>query len=97
MTTSTTIWKFPLELADQQTIKIPDNARFLSLQVQNGTPCIWAEVDPSERLIDTVFETYGTGHAFRSDNQMYIGTWQQLGGALVWHVYKNFNTPTGGQ
>jgi len=41
------IWKYPLQVTDAQTIDVPEGSEALSVQVQNGTPCLWARVDPA--------------------------------------------------
>lgn len=40
------IYKYPIETVDQQQVKMPDGAQILTVQVQNGKPCLWAMVDP---------------------------------------------------
>lgn len=47
-----TIWKYPLEVATDQTQLFPRNAQILTVQAQDGTPCLWAIVE-SERPADT--------------------------------------------
>lgn len=39
-----TIWKFPLEIADSQSVVMPSGARILSAQMQGSTLCLWAVV-----------------------------------------------------
>ena len=38
------IWKFPL--SDEETIIEAHVVNFLTVQIQEGTPCVWAVVDP---------------------------------------------------
>ena len=82
------IWKFPLELADHQKIKAPFNMGPLSVQMQNGVPCLWAIVDPA--MGETLHNVWihGTGHEV--DPLVaghFVGTFQALNGSLVFHVF----------
>ena len=86
-----TIWKFELTTTDEQTIEIPLGAEFLTVQVQNNNPCIWALVDPSQPTEKRHIEIYGTGHRIHTDigvERKYIGTYQLNGGSLVFHVFE---------
>lgn len=82
-----TIWKFPLEVTDKQTINMPDHARCLSVQVQHGIPCLWAQVREEAPVVSRVFYTYGTGHPMPPRPGEYISTYQF--DALVFHVYSH--------
>lgn len=84
------IWKFPIKTTDEQTVEMPKNAKILTVQVQKGTPCIWAEVDTEASKVERKFLVYGTGHTMRNPAQeQYIGTYQQLDGNLIWHLYED--------
>ena len=39
------IYKLPLAVADWQHVNLPEESQFLSLQVQNGVPCLWVMRD----------------------------------------------------
>lgn len=69
----------------------------LTVQVQNGIPCLWAEVIVNEMhtLEPRYFATVGTGHpiTFGQDKYdtyipQYIGTYQLERLGLVFHVYE---------
>ena len=81
-----TIWKFPLEVTDEQTVQVPEGAQLLSVQTQYGKPCLWALVDPQAEKKPCVIQTYGTGHPV-THIDMYLSTYQMEGGALVFHVF----------
>ncbi len=87
-----TIWKFQLELTDNQKIELPVGAEILTVQTQNETPWFWALVDPSaEREIRT-FEVFGTGHPIHYDmgiDRNYIGTYQVSDPNYVFHVFEH--------
>lgn len=84
------IWKYVLQMEDEQTIKMPKGAKVLSVQMQNDEICVWALVDPAAELENKAFWIIGTGNPFYLDMNFakYIGTVQQLGGRLVWHIFE---------
>lgn len=84
------IWKYPLAIADEiQEIDMPIGAKILTVQIQRGVACMWALVDPEAEKTKRAFKIIGTGHPIKVDVTLdYIGTVQQLGGTLVWHVFE---------
>jgi hypothetical protein len=82
-----TIYKYPIEVTDSQTARIPEGAQILDTQMQNGTPCIWALVDPDAVLRDRTVYVFGTGHHVPSEPLQHIGTFQIMGGNLVFHAF----------
>jgi hypothetical protein len=85
------IWKYPLELASEQALLLPANARILCVQVQDGTPCTWALVTPGMAVEQRTFLTYGTGQPGAHGD--YVGTYQLHDGGLVLHVFEEVVTP----
>lgn len=80
-----TIWKFPLEVTDHQSIEMPANAKVLSVADQAGVLTIWALVDPeAERELRHVW-VFGTGHPVTVSGATFRGSVQQ--GPFVWHVF----------
>ena len=83
----TTIWKFPFSTSDCFTIEMPTGTTVLSVQTQFAVPCLWALVDPAEqRTVAREFRVYGTGHHIAVPGE-YVGTYQEDGGSLVWHLF----------
>ena len=88
---SWTIWKFPLALEVEQTVEVPQNAKFLHVAYQDGLPTVWAEVDPDLPREPRTFVIVGTGHRVPETGgptgkpPAYVGT--VLRGAFVWHIY----------
>lgn len=82
-----TIWKFPLEVTDEQVVTVPMISKFLCVQVQNERPCLWALVDPKSRMIGVQVCVYGTGNPVPDNPGNYVGTFQLADGALVFHVF----------
>lgn len=84
------VWKFPLEAAalrGEVAVDMPLASKVLTLQVQHGTPTLWAEVilEEPRRTETRRFVVHGTGHTVPWDCE-YVGTW--LDGAFVWHLYE---------
>lgn len=82
-----TIWKFPLEVADTQYIEVPRGARFLSVNTQRGTPCIWAQVDTDKPQDSVLVVIHGTGHNVKKPDMKFVGTFMLHDGAFVGHVF----------
>lgn len=85
----TTVYKYPLAVTDEQTVEMPAGV-ILTVQVQHGTPCLWAAVDPSSPMTKRVIRIAGTGHLIDDSiaTHRYIGTFQLAGGALVFHAFE---------
>ncbi|MDB5848238.1 MAG: RDJLphi1 gp43 [Rhodoferax sp.] len=84
----TAIWKFPVQVADEQTVMIPGGARILTVAVQAGTVCLWAEVCPGHSKRPRTLRIYGTGHPMPGNPGIYISTFMLQDGALVFHAYE---------
>lgn len=76
------IWKFQVS----GIIEMPADAKILTVQNQNGDPCIWALVDPNQKMDARMFTIVGTGKPFDDTNTVYIGTFQD--GPFVWHLFE---------
>jgi hypothetical protein len=79
------IWKFPVELTDSPTIKMPAGAKPLHFALQDNQPTLWALVTPSMPLNYHMFRLAGTGHPIEEDGLTYVGTCFQ--GPFVWHLF----------
>ena len=82
------IWKFPLRLKDNQLVRMPQGAKLLSVQLQNGQIQLWALVDLDyKERVNRMIAIRGTGHDVESalSDCEFIGTVQD--GGLVWHVF----------
>ena len=83
------IYKYPIEITDNQIVEMPVGAKILTVQIQNGVPCIWAMVDPEAEKEKVHIRVHGTGHNVPdSDRLEYINSIQMRGGVLVFHVFK---------
>ncbi len=85
----TTIWKYPLQVTDQQEVRLPRHAQILTCQMQEGIPTLWALVDPEEDKVRAVFYMVGTGNLIPEggvSGVSYINSVQQ--GMFVWHIFR---------
>jgi hypothetical protein len=91
---SATIWKYEI-VAGIQDIEMPKGARVLCVQEQRFQPCIWVHVNPAQPMERRRFAVVGTGMAAPESGFNYIGTFQQAGGQLVWHVFERVESEAG--
>lgn len=83
-----TIYKYPVNIDDSLSVEMPQGAQLLTVQVQGGTPCVWAMVDNRQRPVRRRFAWRGTGHDCGSlIGEKHVGTIQMHGGALVFHLF----------
>lgn len=83
-----TIWKFPINVVTEQRVAMPSGAKLLTCQIQGGTPCLWALVDPKAEKESRTVLTFGTGHVADGPFGAYLGTYQLRDGMLVFHVFE---------
>jgi hypothetical protein len=81
-----TIHKYPLELAPEVPVIMPDGAEIIAVQEQFGLPTIWAIVDTDKPKKRRIFRIIGTGQNNVPDKSFYLGTVQIDG--FVWHVFE---------
>lgn len=90
------IYKYELVVSDEFKLLIPSGAKFLSVQVQNNKPCLWALVEPRNELKHYRFRCFGTGHNIDEPGLKYLGTTQAVHGTFVWHFFvDSFASPNG--
>lgn len=85
------VWKYELDITDLQRVTMPDEAEILTVQVQGGTPYMWARVNPNAIMVDRWFATHGTGRLIPETTDTYIGSYQIESGVLVFHVFEATN------
>lgn len=83
------IYKYPLEIIDEQVVLLPAYARILTVQAQHDAPYLLALVNPNlPNEVPVTIRMFGTGHPIEdSDGLEYVGTFQILEGDLVFHVF----------
>lgn len=80
------IWKYELYVGPDAVHDMPAFSRILSVQMQDGKPVLWAEVNPREDRVTRKFRVYGTGQEIDDFGGHYVGTFQD--GPFVGHVYE---------
>ena len=84
------IFKYNFSIADSFEIELPISSKILAVQNQGNDNALWALVDDTETIkTNKTFRVFGTGQPLPVNVYQYefIGTFQDLGGALVWHVF----------
>lgn len=81
-----TIWKFPIEITDRQTVLMPGESSVLSAGLDPaGEPCLWALVKPGAPEAQVAVRVVGTGHPIDKIPYRYVGSF--VDGHCVWHVF----------
>ena len=81
-----TIWKYRFPEGDETVLTMPMGAHVLTIQVQDGSPVLWALVDPDAPPEPRLFYVKGTGWVIDQPLGRYVGTVQLAG--FVWHVFE---------
>lgn len=85
------IWKYNLEEGvENQKLFIPDDAQFLSVQLQHGKITVWMLVNPENvhnLVIFDVLPTGGPPRPFAPDYIDYYRGTVQMSSGLVWHIF----------
>lgn len=85
-----TIYKYEI-YTGSQTIEMPKDAEILCVQRQLDSACVWAIVETSEDTEFKKIDVFRTGHPISDEigfHREYIGTYQEAGGGLIWHVFE---------
>lgn len=82
------IWKFKLDITDEQTVEMPAGARILSVQMQQGDCCLWALCNENAAYERRHIAIYGTGNPMPDDPGAYLATFQLHSGATVFHAFE---------
>ena len=81
------VYKYDIDVLDNFVLELPEDAQILTVQMQYGSPVIWALIDDDKPLKERKFRLAGTGHPIE-ENVKYIGTFQLMDGALVFHLFE---------
>lgn len=82
------IWKFGFEIEDRVWFRMPEGAQFLTIQMQEGQPVLWALVDTDRDVVKRHMLLCGTGHD-ASEVGRYIATFQMHDGQLAFHAFED--------
>ena len=83
------IWKFKLEVKNRQKVLMPQEARILSLMVQNEQLCLWAQVTPDGPEVERYFRIFATGQPIEpvaGKRLQFVGSFH--GSWYVGHVFE---------
>lgn len=84
-----TIHKWRLNWMGETLIGMSPNADILDVQIQNGEPTMWVQLDPDESTVPRKFVLLPTGAEFPKFEGPYIATVQE--GGFVWHVFERYD------
>lgn len=79
------IYKYPFPVADLVEVDMPAGAKIVHVDVQRGTACIWALVDPTHPPEVHRFRVVGTGHSV-GDDEEHVATF--LMPPFAWHLLR---------
>jgi hypothetical protein len=81
------IHKYQVEIGEANIM--PAGARLLSVQYQKTALCVWAVADTAAPLVNRRFAVFGTGWDMTPEAAVmpHVGTVQEPGTGLVWHVF----------
>lgn len=83
---SRAIWKFPIEITDEQIIEAPGGITPLHVAFQyEDELCLWGSVWPGYSMLKIPVYVLGTGHPYDIPDMTHAGTVQD--GGFVWHVF----------
>ena len=85
------IYKYPINIHKEKFDVDGPITKILTVQMQHGTPCVWAEVDTDAPIRHFAVFPIGTGWDVGAitnfDKATYLNTIQEFDGGLVWHMY----------
>lgn len=88
-----TIWKYEVPISDLFTLRMPQGAKLLDVQLQAGIPQLWALVDPSAPVVSRGLRLHGTGHDIADSIGEHVGSFQLRNGQLVFHLFDQGEGP----
>ena len=87
------IFKYPLDVTDVQTLKLPVGATILTAMNQFETICIWAKISTTsydaKKFRDRTIYIFGTGNPVPNVEMKYINSVALEGGRLIFHVFES--------
>ena len=83
------IYKYPLEIADRQGIRLPVGYEILKIEFQGETLNLWVSVPQNHDQRETLFlRVVPTGREYEPTGLTFLTTVQQYQGHLIWHIFK---------
>ena len=83
------IYKYPLQLTEQQKINMPTGAKVIHVAVQREAICLWAIVDPDQPVESRSFGILGTGQPdFNPKEMRHLVSVLMSDVTFGWHVFE---------
>lgn len=82
------IYKYKLDIIDNQILRIPKGGVILSCQIQKDDMFLWVKINDSEIEVDRQIKIIGTGNPIDETRLIFIDTVQMMGGDIVFHVFE---------
>ena len=85
------IYKYKIEPGNDIVVRMPGSAIILDVRTQGKDACIWALVDRNKDEVvnvDRHFKLVPTGETFSDTKLRYIGTFHNVGGWMVFHLFE---------
>ena len=80
------IYKYPIEITDEQEIDMPRGAKILHAGLDPLLmPCIWVKVNTTREPEKRTIYVAGTGNPMYVDSHNYVSTFNHEN--FVWHVF----------
>ena len=86
------VYKYPVPVADEFDLTLPQGAEILHVAVQNYRPQLWALVDPDAPREERRFEVRGTGGPV-DDYLHHLGTFLLADDTFVGHLFERVGSP----
>lgn len=83
-----TIYKYKLDVCDQQTVSVPQDFILLKIGVQKDSICMWGECESDMPMRTMDIRCFGTGHRIPDIPLRYLGSAITEDGFFVWHFYE---------
>ena len=83
-----TIYKYVIKCRDSFVQILPQGAKVIAVQTQQGQPVFWATVDTEQPPEPREFFVVGTGHNFDAESKTFLGTFQLEEGTLIFHLFE---------
>lgn len=77
-----------------EVVVMPEGAQILSVHTQGGYPYIWALVDLTAQKEERHFKLIETRQLFDPDGLTYVGTFHQISGGPVFHLFEVSQLPS---
>ena len=79
--------KWTLNVIDEQSLRLPQDAEILCIRIEDGRPQLWVLADPYKPLVIRKFFTYYSGQVAIPDGDLgeYVGSYEI---DFVFHVFE---------